>query len=102
VPEVVWGEAQYTCPKCGHFNPSARSRGLLPGGGAGSRIAAPGLSSPGLSSPGPSPSTLSTAGLSSPAGPGSRIGPTSPLSATPLSAMPMEVDSDGPDTPARK
>ncbi|KAF8176241.1 hypothetical protein K438DRAFT_2022720, partial [Mycena galopus ATCC 62051] len=32
VPEVVWGEAQYTCPKCGHFNPSARSKGLLPGG----------------------------------------------------------------------
>ncbi|KAF7375067.1 Protein lunapark [Mycena sanguinolenta] len=34
VPEGIWGDAQYTCPKCGHFNPSARSRGLLGGSGA--------------------------------------------------------------------
>ncbi|KAJ7648203.1 hypothetical protein DFH06DRAFT_573688 [Mycena polygramma] len=28
VPEGVWGGMQFTCPKCGHFNPSPRSRGL--------------------------------------------------------------------------
>ncbi|KAJ7723457.1 hypothetical protein DFH07DRAFT_278605 [Mycena maculata] len=26
VPEIAWADAQYTCPKCGHFNPSARSK----------------------------------------------------------------------------
>ncbi|KAJ7764688.1 hypothetical protein B0H16DRAFT_1525381 [Mycena metata] len=28
VPEGVWEGMQYTCPKCGHFNPSARSKRL--------------------------------------------------------------------------
>ncbi|KAJ7508809.1 hypothetical protein B0H11DRAFT_1962692 [Mycena galericulata] len=28
VPEIAWADAQYTCPKCGHFNPSARSKRL--------------------------------------------------------------------------
>ncbi|KAJ7167977.1 hypothetical protein C8R46DRAFT_996172 [Mycena filopes] len=28
VPEGMWEGAQYTCPKCGHFNPSARSKRL--------------------------------------------------------------------------
>ncbi|KAJ6584568.1 hypothetical protein B0H19DRAFT_877664, partial [Mycena capillaripes] len=26
VLEGMWGESQFTCPKCGHFNPSPRSR----------------------------------------------------------------------------
>ncbi|KAJ7634455.1 hypothetical protein FB45DRAFT_467855 [Roridomyces roridus] len=29
VAEAVWADAQYTCPKCGHFNASARSRRVL-------------------------------------------------------------------------
>ncbi|KAJ7098514.1 hypothetical protein B0H15DRAFT_821015 [Mycena belliarum] len=27
VREEAWADAQYTCPKCGHFNPAPRSRG---------------------------------------------------------------------------
>ncbi|KAJ6605963.1 hypothetical protein B0H10DRAFT_2075372 [Mycena sp. CBHHK59/15] len=26
VPEIAWADTQYTCPKCSHFNPSARSK----------------------------------------------------------------------------
>ncbi|CAK5276942.1 unnamed protein product [Mycena citricolor] len=29
VPEAMWPDAQYKCPQCGHFNPSARSRRVL-------------------------------------------------------------------------
>ncbi|KAJ6537510.1 hypothetical protein DFH09DRAFT_1177921 [Mycena vulgaris] len=34
VPEAAWPDAQYTCPKCGHFNPSARSKKVLERGPA--------------------------------------------------------------------
>ncbi|KAJ7455744.1 hypothetical protein FB451DRAFT_1277333 [Mycena latifolia] len=34
VPEAAWPDAQYTCPKCGHFNPSARSKRVLERGAA--------------------------------------------------------------------
>ncbi|KAF7299484.1 Lunapark b isoform 1 [Mycena indigotica] len=29
VHEAAWPDAQYVCPKCGHFNPSARSRKVI-------------------------------------------------------------------------
>ncbi|KAJ7274578.1 hypothetical protein B0H12DRAFT_1089277 [Mycena haematopus] len=61
VPEGVWGDVQYTCPKCGHFNPSARSRGLLGGTGAtaGSRLAGlPPMSPSPLSQPSAIPPSI--------------------------------------------
>ncbi|KAJ7356510.1 hypothetical protein DFH08DRAFT_849256 [Mycena albidolilacea] len=66
VPEVVWADAQYTCPKCGHFNPSARNLGLLASNvvSPSSRNLAPG---PGLPPPSPLPvSPLSTMSFAPP------------------------------------
>ncbi|KAJ7617586.1 hypothetical protein DFH06DRAFT_100253 [Mycena polygramma] len=57
VPEGVWGGMQFTCPKCGHFNASPQSRGLVPA----SQSSASPLSPRSPASP------LSPASLSSPA-----------------------------------
>ncbi|KAJ7909527.1 hypothetical protein B0H13DRAFT_2014228 [Mycena leptocephala] len=82
VPEGVWGDVQYACPKCGHFNPSARSRGALPGG------------SPTTSSMSASQAGARIAGL-----------PTSPLSAMSTSTFspvppPTQGRGGGQEAPA--
>ncbi|KAJ6513452.1 hypothetical protein C8R45DRAFT_963712 [Mycena sanguinolenta] len=82
VPEGVWGDAQYTCPKCGHFNPSARSRGLPGGTGAatGSRPSGQSPTSPSpLSQPPATPATIT-------------MPPTAPTQASASASRPSSSD----------
>ncbi|KAF9002249.1 hypothetical protein BDQ17DRAFT_1280535 [Cyathus striatus] len=84
VGEKVWEDVQYTCPKCGHFNPSIRSR----------------TQSKKLS-PSPSPSPISPSNLLSPASASKSVSRNSSASPEPLrrrktrAAAGRGGDSDG-------
>jgi len=67
VGEKVWEDVQYTCPKCGHFNPSIRSR-----------------SQSKKHSPSPSPSPISPSNLLSPASASKSVSRNSSASPGPL------------------
>ncbi|KAJ7628228.1 hypothetical protein DFH06DRAFT_1272850 [Mycena polygramma] len=91
VPEGVWGGMQFTCPKCGHFNPSPQSRGLVPASSASP------ASSPMSASMPMSPSPLMAGGSGAGRGGGLPISPLSGVQASGVSRM-----GEGADVRSRR